>query len=143
MSQAVATSQAQGSGEEDGANGSSQGSEADQEAISLENLEQLVNEELMPLPDVFLPGCDRIKGKVKELSYYMPKFACCALPFLQEDFESKSGGRSKKYINIPLHVQKYVRQKFMAKNEQIKELRRQLREVKPSYSNQRCQSFEA
>ena len=100
MSQALATSQAQGSGEKDGANGSSQGSEADQEKISLENLEQLVNEELMPIPDVFLPGSDRIKGKVKErLSYYVPKFACCALPFFQEIFESKSGGRSKKYIN--------------------------------------------
>ena len=142
MSQFVAFSQAQGSGEEDGAKGSSQHSETDREAISLENLEQLVNEELMPLPDVFLPGCDRTKGKVKErLSYYMPKFACCALPFLQEVFESKSGGRSKKYINIPLHVQKYVRQKFIAKNEQIKELERQLCEVKRSYLKQRSSRF--
>ena len=51
--------------------------------ISLENLEQLVNEELMPLPDAFY-WIHRTKGKVKErLSYYMPKFAVC-VAFLVE-----------------------------------------------------------
>ena len=142
MNQYTTTSSANGSSTDDRAEWSSKNSEIDQEARSLDNLEQLVNEGLIPVPDVFLPGCDRIKGKVKErLSYYMPKFAYCAVPFFQEVFESKSYGRSKKYINIPLHVQKYVREKFMAKNKEIEELQRQLREAKPSYAKRRLSKF--
>ena len=76
----------------------------------------------------------------ERLSYYMPKFACCALPFLQEIFESKSGGRSKKYINISLTRPKRVR-KFMAKTNKLRSCERQLCEVKPSCFKKRCQEF--
>ena len=116
----------------------------DLSTTSLDDLEQLVKHQLITLPETPLPGSDRtmLEGITQERkSYTLPKFAYCAAPFIQEIYEQKSNGRTRKYLNVPLPVQKYIRELFNRKNEEIKELKAHIQELDPSLPSKRTSRF--